>query len=140
MKAMTFRLSESDIELLQRIIDARGCSKADAIRFAIQSGASAIQTESRDSGGNEAATAAIAALSKQLDAKDAQIADLNARLSETTQALASAQRAVEQSHMLHAADKKEGLLLGDGRTAEEKSVDDVRRMGLLEFIRWKRRG
>lgn len=98
MKSMTFRLSESDIELLQRIMDARGCSKADAIRFAIQSGADAIQADSRESGGVEAAAAAIAALTRQLDAKDAQIADL-------AEALRGAQDTAKAAQALHAQER-----------------------------------
>ena len=51
---------------------------------------------------DDATSAAVAALTEQLDVKDRQIADLSA-------ALVSAQKSIEQAHALHAADKQAAL-------------------------------
>lgn len=145
----SYRIEEELVAELEEYARENGISAAEAIGIAIRSVRQSGQAcptlcptnDGADDSGDKALEALIAqlsALQSQLEVKDGQISDLNARLSEATQALASAQRAVEQSHMLHAADKKEELLLGDGRTAGGKSVEDVRRMGLLEFMRWKR--
>lgn len=154
----SYRIEEELVTELEEYARENGISAAEAIGIAIrsvrQSGQScptndeACRTKCRtsdeaDNSGDktlEFLSDQLSTLQSQLEVKDRQISDLNARLSETMQALTSAQRAIEQSHMLHAADKKDDLLLGDGRTAGGKSIDDVRRMGLLEFIRWKRRG
>lgn len=45
MKAKTFRLSDTSIEQLEAIVEAKDISQADAIRFAIQQGYDAIQVQ-----------------------------------------------------------------------------------------------
>lgn len=74
MKARTFRLSESDIELLERVAHARECSNTEAVRYAIHLAGDAIQGETQDE--IHEPGSAVAALVAQLAVKDKQIAKL----------------------------------------------------------------
>ncbi|MBQ9020905.1 MAG: hypothetical protein IJ113_02660 [Eggerthellaceae bacterium] len=74
MKARTFRLSESDIELLEEVAAARECSNTEVVRFAIHLAADEIHGEIRDE--VHESGSAIDALVAQLAVKDEQIAKL----------------------------------------------------------------
>ena len=75
---------------------------------------------------DDAASAAIAALTEQLAVKDRQISDLSA-------ALVSAQKSVEQAHALHAVDKQAAL----ADPAEEPAAPCVAESG-RKAGRWQR--
>lgn len=53
MKAKTFRLSDTSIEQLEAIAEAKDVSQADAIRFAIQQGYDAVQGQYSSNTGGE---------------------------------------------------------------------------------------
>ena len=94
MKSKTFRLEESDINLLKRLAESRGESQSDAIRYAIQSAASALhgdaQKDVRDEQGE-----VVSELIRQLKVKDEQITALN-------QALVGAQETAKAAQVLQA--------------------------------------
>ena len=79
MKSKTFRLEDSDIELLKQLADAKGVSQSDAIRYAIQNAASAIHDEAPKTEQNEPVEV-VSELIRQLKVKDEQIAALNTAL------------------------------------------------------------
>lgn len=83
MKSKTFRLEDSDIELLKQLADAKGISQSDAIRYAIQNAASAlhgaIHDEAPKTEQNEPGEV-VSELIRQLKVKDEQIAALNTAL------------------------------------------------------------
>lgn len=120
MRALTFRLSESDIDLLKLVAERRGTSQADAIRFCIGRGADAIRGE----GGGEAPPVggvAVSALADQLAAKDRQIEAKDEQISVLARALESAsetaraaQDTARAAQVLHAADKPELALEASG--------------------------
>ena len=74
MKARTFRLSDSDIKLLEDVAAARECSNTEAVRYAIHLAGDAVQDGIQD--GIHEPGSAIAALVAQLAVKDEQIAKL----------------------------------------------------------------
>lgn len=74
MKARTFRLAESDIELLQQVAQSRDCSNTEAVRYAIHLAADEIHGAVRDE--IHEPGSAVAALVAQLAVKDEQIAKL----------------------------------------------------------------
>lgn len=91
MKSKTFRLEDSDIELLKQLAASKGVSQSDAIRYAIQNAASALQGEiPKDEPGE-----VVSELIRQLQVKDAQIAALN-------QALVGAQETAKAAQVLQA--------------------------------------
>ena len=94
MKSKTFRLEDSDIELLKLIADTRGESQSDAIRYAIQNAASALQGETQKDGHNEPVEV-VSELIRQLKVKDEQITALN-------QALVGAQETAKAAQVLQA--------------------------------------
>ena len=91
MKAVSFRLSESDVEQLKKLAGKLGCSRTDAIRFAIQK---AFESDTGNSA-DVASESAILALTKQLDVKDEQIAALN-------RSLDAAHETAKAAQVLHA--------------------------------------
>ena len=95
MKSKTFRLEESDVELLKQLADDRGVSQSDAIRFAIQNAASALQGAIHDDEPAEEPSEVVSELVRQLKVKDEQIAALN-------QALVNAQETAKAAQVLHA--------------------------------------
>lgn len=97
MKSRTFRLSESDLDLLESYASDHGISQAEAIRFAIQNLGSAIH------GKQASESMAMSVLVDQLAVKDKQIADLSA-------ALVSAQDTVKAAQALHAANVQQTAL------------------------------
>ena len=98
MKSRTFRLEESDIELLKQLADSRGVSQSDAIRYAIRS---ATQNEAGALHGeipkNEQVEhgEVVSELIRQLKVKDEQITALN-------QALVNAQETAKAAQVLQA--------------------------------------
>ena len=98
MKSRTFRLEESDIELLKQLADSRGVSQSDAIRYAIRS---ATQNEVGALHGeipkNEQVEhgEVVSELIRQLKVKDEQITALN-------QALVNAQETAKAAQVLQA--------------------------------------
>lgn len=95
MKAVSFRLSESDVDQLKELAGKLGCSRTDAIRFAIQKALGSDTGNSADSAGESA----VLALTKQLDVKDEQIAALN-------RSLEAAHETAKAAQVLHAQERK----------------------------------
>ena len=98
MKSKTFRLEESDIDLLKQLAESRGESQSDAIRYAIQNAASALHgaihdEPSTDERGERGEV--VSELIRQLKVKDEQIAALN-------QALVGAQETAKAAQVLQA--------------------------------------
>lgn len=98
MKSVTFRLDESDVDLLKLVAAKRGESQADAIRFCIRSAADA--TREKDAPGTQADGLAelVALLRDQLAAKDGQISRLQ-------DALDAAQETAKAAQILHAQER-----------------------------------
>lgn len=94
MKSKTFRLEESDIDLLKQIADSRGESQSDAIRYAIQNAANALHGATQKDVQNEQGEV-VSELIRQLKVKDEQIAALN-------QALVGAQETAKAAQVLQA--------------------------------------
>lgn len=104
MKAVTFRLQESDIELLKSYAKDNGLTQAEAIRIAIQNLGAATQVERAGDGWAQT----VAALTEQLAVKDGQIASLG-------RALESAQETAKAAQALHAANVQERALESGGQ-------------------------
>lgn len=107
MKAKTFRLEETDIELLESYARDHGVTQAEAIRVAIHFLDGAIRepdTERADDGWAQT----VAALTEQLVVKDGQIASLG-------RALESAQETAKAAQALHAANVQERALESSGQ-------------------------
>ena len=104
MKARTFRLSESDIELLERVAHERGCSNTEAIRYAIHLAGDAIQGETQDE--IHEPGSAVAALVAQLAVKDEQISKL--------------QELIEHEQLLRAQTQAPDLLPPDAESEPPK--------------------
>lgn len=104
MKAVTFRLQESDIELLKSYAKDNGLTQAEAIRIAIQNLGAATQVERAGDGWAQM----VAALTEQLAVKDGQIASLG-------RALESAQETAKAAQALHAANVQERALESGGQ-------------------------
>ena len=104
MKAVTFRLQESDIELLKSYAKDNGLTQAEAIRIAIQNLGAATQVERAGDGWAQM----VAALTEQLAVKDGQIASLG-------RALESAQETTKAAQALHAANVQERALESGGQ-------------------------
>lgn len=96
MKAVTFRLSETDIDLLKSYANENGLTQAEAIRRAIQGLGTATQGERA---ADEWAQT-VAALTEQLAVKDEQLATLG-------RALEAAQETAKAAQALHAADRRD---------------------------------
>ena len=94
MKSKTFRLEDSDIELLKQLAASKGVSQSDAIRYAIQNAASALQGEIPRDEQSEPGEV-VSELIRQLKVKDEQIAALN-------QALVGAQETAKAAQVLQA--------------------------------------
>lgn len=120
----TFRLSAETVSELAKLAERDGISQTEALERAIRSyGTEPYESHTVPDAGADAGGAvseAVASLSKQLEVKDSQIESLS-------RALESAQHAVEQAHILHAADKREPV------TIEARSGGRWRR-----FIDWLR--
>ena len=87
-KSVTFRLSESDVELLESIAAERNSSKTDAIRHALQQAKKALHNEAREEvRGEGGGSKVLDVLTEQLRVKDVQIAELS--------------RALERAQTLH---------------------------------------
>ena len=91
MKTKSFRLQDSDVELLEQLAKDRGESQSDVIRFAIQYLANVSHNETH----NETPDEVISELIRQLKVKDEQISSLN-------QALVNAQETAKAAQVLHA--------------------------------------
>ena len=94
MKSRTFRLDDSDIELLKQLAESKGVSQSDAIRYAIQNSAGAIHGEAPKKEHAEHGEV-VSELIRQLTVKDEQITALN-------KALVSAQETAKAAQVLHA--------------------------------------
>ena len=112
-------------EVLERAIRAYG-SEPYAEPYACHTPEEAPDSPPIRDFADDAASAAIAALTEQLAVKDRQIADLSA-------ALVSAQKSVEQAHALHAADKQAAL----AEPAEEHAAPPAEVPG-RKVGRWRR--
>jgi Arc/MetJ-type ribon-helix-helix transcriptional regulator len=91
MKTKSFRLQDSDVELLEQLAEERGESQSDVIRFAIQNAANVI----RDETPNETSGEVVSELIRQLKVKDEQIAALNT-------AIVNAQETAKAAQVLQA--------------------------------------
>lgn len=107
MKSRTFRLSESDIELLKRISEERCESQSDTIRYAIHklndeilesNTKNGCVAEDDDKNESKDETQVLSILLTQLEVKDRQIESLINQNSEL-------QRLVDQEQKLHLAMK-----------------------------------
>lgn len=98
MRAMTFRLDESDIDLLKLVAAKRGESQADAIRFCIRNGADAIREQAAREVPSEGLEGLMGLLREQLAAKDGQISRLQ-------DALDAAQETAKAAQVLHARER-----------------------------------
>ncbi len=87
-KSVTFRLSDSDIELLEAIA-AEKKNKTDAIRYALQQAEKALHGEAQE---KEEGSKVLDVLTEQLRVKDEQIKDLS--------------RALERAQTLHHEEKE----------------------------------
>lgn len=94
MKSRTFRLEETDIELLKQLADDGGCSQSDVIRAAIQA---EYRRNTQKSTENGIPKEVYEDLRHQLEIKDRQISDLSS-------ALVAAQQCVTGAQALHGAD------------------------------------
>ena len=120
MKSCTFRLSESDIDLLKQIAEIRNEKQSDAIRYAIRLANKEVHTKGgedvcdKDSNlENQIASIAIESLNEQLSVKDEQIKQLlnqNAEL----------QKLIDQEQRLHLATKAESPLLLEEKNKQGK--------------------
>lgn len=95
MKAVSFRLTENDVELLKQIAEEQGCSRTEAVRFAIRNAVGCDTREDAASGMD----AALGVLTEQLRVKDEQIAALN-------RALDAAHETAKAAQVLHAQERK----------------------------------
>lgn len=105
MKSKTFRLDESDIELLKQLAADRGESQSDALRYAIQNAANALRNETS----NETSGEVVSELIRQLRVKDEQITALNTAIlnaQETTKAAQVLQAKNTLGELPSAADEK----------------------------------
>lgn len=109
MKAVTFRLPESDIELLKSYAKDNRLTQAEAIREAIQNLGAATQGERAGDGWAQT----VAALTEQLAVKDDQLATLG-------RALEAAQETAKAAQALHAVDRKEDLALESAGQKQER--------------------
>ena len=98
MKSVTFRLDESDVDLLKLVAAKRDESQADAIRFCIRSAADATREQDASGAQGEAMTELVALLRDQLAAKDGQISRLQ-------DALDAAQETAKAAQILHAQER-----------------------------------
>lgn len=112
MKAMTFRLEESDIELLRLVAEKLGKTQADAIRFCIRTGADNTRVQAPSGSVDETLAVLVELLREQVAAKDAQIRDLSARLDAAQGAeraaldiAAAAQENAKAAQILHAQER-----------------------------------
>lgn len=112
VKAVSFRLSESDIELVKFIAERRGETQADAIRFCIRCAADEIRVRHAPNASTEAREALVELLREQVAAKDEQIRDLSVRLDAAQGAeraaldiAAAAQENAKAAQILHAQER-----------------------------------
>lgn len=98
-KSKAFRLTESDVELLEYIAEKRGVNQTEAIRYALQKGADAIRSGGASGASDGTLADVIATLTEQLSAKDGQISRLQ-------DALDAAQETAHAAQVLHAQERK----------------------------------
>lgn len=106
MPNKTFRFTDSDVELLERLMERDGTNQVETIRAGLKCLDTANADARRD---NQPDATVIHALVDQLAAKDEQIASL-------LDALTSAQEAVKAAQALHASTAMTAL-----ESAEQKS-------------------
>ncbi len=104
MKTVSFRLSETDIELLEHLAERQGVSKTQYIRDALQKADDALQDAVQEKQPESTPDKVLDVLTEQLRVKDEQIRDLN--------------RALERAQTLHHEDKEPKQL----KTAEAKKT------------------
>lgn len=104
MKSVSFRLSESDVELLERLAEQQGVSKTQYIRDALQKADNAIQDAVQEKQSENIPDSVLDVLTEQLRVKDEQIRDLN--------------RALERAQTLHHEEREPKVL----ETAEAKKT------------------
>lgn len=92
MKTVSFRLSESDVELLERLAEQQGVSKTQYIRNALQNADDALQDAVQEKQPENTLDKVLDVLTEQLRVKDEQIKELN--------------RALERAQTLHHEDKE----------------------------------
>lgn len=107
MRAVAFRLSENDVELVKSYARKHGIAQAEAIRIAIRKLDGAIRAQgdasTREEEDDKETGKALSALVRQLAAKDDQIANLG-------RALESAQETAKAAQALHASSVHERAL------------------------------
>lgn len=104
MKTVSFRLSETDIELLERLAEQQGVSKTQYIRDVLQKADGAIQDAVQEKQLDSTPDRVLDVLTEQLRVKDEQIKDLS--------------RALERAQALHHEEKEPKKL----ETAEAKKT------------------
>ena len=132
----TFRIEAETASQLGKLAEKEGVTATELLERAIRAYGSepyACHTPSHTpdkpptpSFSGDAASAAMAVLTDQLAVKDRQIADLSA-------ALVSAQKSIEQAHVLHAADKQAALAESSKASPAPPATDPARKAG-----RWQR--
>lgn len=112
MKTVSFRLSESDVELLEQLAEQHGVSKTQYIRDALQNAVATGEDAVHVNTENEQPEV-VAALIRQLDQqnvqlqeKDKQLERLGASVENLTQALQDAQKVAGQAQTLHYAEQQ----------------------------------
>lgn len=112
MKTVSFRLAESDVELLERLAEQQGVSKTQYIRDALQNAASVGENAVHVNTG-KGQSEVVAALIRQLDQKDVQLQEkdrqlerLGASVENLTEALQDAQKVAGQAQTLHYAEQQ----------------------------------
>lgn len=122
MKTSSFRLSESDIELLEQLAKERGVSKTQVIRDAllvltnVNTDSKPVNTPETPS---ETATTAASELALQLTKKDEQIAAKDEQIATLHKLLDQQQLLLSQQQQLSLADKQTQLAALDGHSGSE---------------------
>lgn len=112
MKTVSFRLSESDVELLEQLARQLNVSKTQYIRDALQNaaaGENAVRENAEEAQRPEVTAALLRQLEQkdmQLQEKDKQLEKLGASVENLTQALKDAQRVAGQAQTLHYAEQQ----------------------------------
>lgn len=126
----TYRLEEETADKLASLSELEGKTATEIIEDAIRAYGSC-RTDSHTSKASASEPESLEILAAQLDVKDRQIAELSARLADTTTALLRAQESVQAAQMLHGAEVR--------RELEAASDDDELKGRFKKFKKKKRK-
>jgi predicted transcriptional regulator len=126
----TYRLEEETADKLASLSELEGKTATEIIEDAIRAYGSC-RTDSHTSKASASEPESLEILAAQLDVKDRQIAELSARLADTTTALLRAQESVQAAQMLHGAEVR--------RELEAASDDDEPKGRFKKFKKKKRK-